>query len=111
SFPRALMLTGTHACPTRHVPISRKNGHVDTEFGDQDFSGPAIDPRNRIETVHDLSERGNHPFDVTTQGLDALVEVVEMREEQTEEEAMMCPKASGEGLAERWQFDPQLPAR
>ena len=98
-LPGTLIVPRTHPRPAREVAGGREHAHVDAELGDQYFGGALVDARDRVEVFHRLGERFDECRHLCAERIDQLVQVVNVRQEVTEQKGMMGPEPTDERLA------------
>jgi hypothetical protein len=64
ALARALMVPRAEARPARQVPGTREGRHVHSQLGDQDFRHALVHPRDRVQAVDRLGERGDQRLDL-----------------------------------------------
>jgi len=82
---------------TREAPLRREDGHVDPDLRDDHFGRALVDPANGVETRQFVRERGDDLVNVAADGLDRLIQVVEGREELTDEKGDPSSRSRREG--------------
>ena len=110
-FPPALVVAGAEASPGSYLGRGAALGEVWPELGDDDLGDPLADPGDRVKASKVISERALTLGDLGADGVDALIEEVDHRQQLGEQEAMMGPQPSGQRPLEIWQLGAQLATR
>ena len=77
-----------------------KDGHVRAHLGDDRLGRPHVDPRDRVEQVTGMGERGDRRLDLPIEHRDRLVELLDVAEGEADEEGVVTGEAPDEGLAQ-----------
>jgi hypothetical protein len=86
------------ARPGGQVGGGREPGHIDADLGDDALGGAGAHPGDGVEMVPGLSERGYHPFYFAVKDGDHGLELLEVVQGQTYQQAVMGAEAPVEGL-------------
>jgi hypothetical protein len=93
---RALVVAGTEARPAGGVLGGGKDAHVRAELGEEDLGGALVHAADGVEPRELLSEGRQRGVDLGADGLDSLVQVVEVGEELAHEEGVMGAEVATE---------------
>jgi hypothetical protein len=77
----------------------REAGHVGPDLGQDDFGGAPVDTREGVEQLDLRRQRGEALLDLPRQPLDGVLEVLNVREQFTDDERMV--RAEGPSRASR----------
>lgn len=75
-------------------------GHVDPNLGDEHLGHALVDAGDRIAQLNRLGERDHHPIDLGREGIDDLLDVVDVGQDVADHERVMSAEASLDRLFE-----------
>src|SRR5438445_7890835 len=99
-LPGTLVVAGTERSPAGEVPGAREDAHVDADLSDHHLRGPLFHTGDRTDPLQVLGKGGEKQANLLADGLDGLLDVVDMRQDLAEEKGVMRAKAPTERLPE-----------
>jgi len=85
----------------------REDRHVHPDLGDDALGRPLADPSDRVEVVTGAFERGDHPVDLGAQLVDRVLELLDVRKREPDQQGVVGGEATVERLAQLGQLRPQ----
>src|SRR5262245_57109854 len=93
-FPGTLIVSRTHTRPGTDMSIGRETVEIRSDFGKDHFCSSLIDSWNRIGQLQKHLKRAEAISYLSIQSLDALIQIVDVGEQFSDEKAVMVLQPS-----------------